>query len=149
MLMALRVQKHSRFTTKDDDGHPNGFLIPIFNIHDDFVSPENKPQQVYLTVCEAGKVKGPHLHLKRCGFFTCVRGNIRVVARTPSGYEEYFSGEDYEFATVEVPAGIPSAIQNIGGEPAYVINTPSPAWHVDDQDEHKVVFDKSALAWPK
>jgi dTDP-4-dehydrorhamnose 3,5-epimerase-like enzyme len=147
--MPLRIQKHLRHVTKDSTSKPNGFLVPIFNIHDGFISPGNIPQQVYLTVCEVGKIKGPHLHMKRCGFFTCIRGNIRVVARTASGYEESFSGEDHEFATIEVPAGIPSAVQNIGNEPAYIINTPSPAWHIDDQDEHNVEFDQAAFVWPR
>lgn len=147
--MSIRVLPHPKFTTKSANGSANGFLIPIYNIHDGFISPAQQPQQVYLTVCDVGKIKGPHLHLKRWGFFTCIRGNIRVVARTASGYEELFSGEDHGFATIEVPAGIPSALQNIGDSPAYIINTPSPAWRSDDQDEHEVVFDDAALVWPK
>jgi len=146
--MTLRTHKHPKIVTRDKSGNRNGFLVPIYNIHDNFISAENSPKQVYITVCDIGQVKGPHLHLKRWGFFTCIRGNIRVIARTDNGYEEYFSGEDYEFATVEIPAGIPAAIQNIASEPSYVINTPSPAWHVDIQDEHPVEFDEDIFKWP-
>lgn len=147
--MPLRVHPHPTFTTRNTAGDPNGWLVPIYNLHDGFVAPENQPHQVYLTVCDVGEIKGPHLHLKRWGFFTCIRGNIRVVARTDQGYEHHFSGQDYQFATIEVPAGVPSALQNIGDEPAYIINTPSPAWRADDRDEHEVTFDDAALKWPE
>ncbi len=143
--MSLRSQNHPKILTKNCNGSINGFLIPIYNKHDDFIADENCPKQVYLTVCEVGAIKGPHLHKKRWGFFTCIRGNIRVIIRTNNGYEEYYSGEDYEFATIEVPAGTPAAIQNIADAPAYVLNTPSPAWHIDDQDEHTVTFDDSVF----
>ncbi len=139
--MPLRVQKHASYVTKNRFGKPNGFLVPIFNVYDGFIPEENYPQQVYLTVCDVGEVKGPHLHNKRRGFFTCVRGDIKIVVKTDGGYEELFSGEHHDFATIEVPPGTPSALQNIGDEPAYILNTPSPAWQPDDQDEHEVTFE--------
>ena len=147
--MPLRTQKHAKIVTRDQCGNENGFLIPVYNIHDGFIAAENIPKQVYITVCDVGQVKGPHLHMKRWGFFTCIRGNIRVIAKTEDGYKEYFSGEDYEFATIEIPAGTSAAIQNIANEPSYVVNMPSPAWHIDDQDEHPVEFDESVFTWPK
>jgi dTDP-4-dehydrorhamnose 3,5-epimerase len=147
--MPLRAQKHPKIITRDSSGNTTGFLVPIFNMHDSFVTAENSPKQVYLTVCDVGQIKGPHLHMKRWGFFTCIRGNIRIIVKSKDGYEEYFSGEDYEFTTVEVPAGTPAALQNIADEPSYSLNTPSPAWHIDDQDEHPVSFDNDVLIWPK
>ena len=141
--MSLRTQKHPKHITKNRFNKPNGFLVPIFNVFDGFISSENFPKQVYITVCDVGEIKGPHLHKKRWGFFTCIKGNAKIIAKTETGYEEYFTGEDYEFSTIEVPAGIPSAIQNIGDIPAYILNMPSPSWHVDDKDEHDVKFDES------
>lgn len=73
---------------------------------------------------------------------------MRVVLKTIYGYEEHFWGEGYEFRTVQVPAGIPAALQNIGFEDAYVLNMPAPAWRVDDQDEHPVNFDDYVFRWP-
>jgi dTDP-4-dehydrorhamnose 3,5-epimerase len=143
--MSLRVQKHQKILSKNLNGNNNGFLIPIYNQHDGFVEKNNSPKQVYVTVCDVGEIKGPHLHKKRWGFFTCIQGNIRVIVKTEKGYEEYYSGEDYEFTTIEVPPGTPAAIQNIADKPSYVVNTPSPAWHVDDQDEHPVFFDSAVF----
>ena len=136
--MALKIQKHPKIVTKDKNKQENGFLIPIFNIHDKFIDPDHIPKQIYLTVVSPGTVKGPHLHMKRWGCFTCIRGNVKVVVRKDGKYEEYYSGEKYEFASIEIPAGTSAAIQNIGDIDAYVLNMPCPAWHVDDQDDHPV-----------
>jgi dTDP-4-dehydrorhamnose 3,5-epimerase-like enzyme len=134
----LRVLAHPRITTRGPEGSVNGFLVPLYNLYEGFLSPEQRPEQVYLTVCRAGAHKGPHLHLKRWGYFTCIRGNVRIVARLADGYDAAYTGEDHAFQTVEVPAGVPAVIENVGGEDAYVINTPSPAWRPDDQDDHPV-----------
>ncbi len=144
--MSLLIQRHAKIQTRNRWGQPNGWLLPIFNINDGVISPEQIPQQVYLTVVTPGGVKGPHLHRKRWGLFTCIKGNVKIVVRTQNGYEEYLSGEDYEFATIQVPADVPALIQNIGGQEAYVLNLPSPAWRPDDQDEHPISFDDYELA---
>jgi mannose-6-phosphate isomerase-like protein (cupin superfamily) len=136
--MKLRTIPHNRYSTKGSDGQANGFLVPIYNVHEGFVPGERSPKQVYLTVCSAGTRKGPHLHMKRWGYFTCVRGNARVVAKIGDEYTVAYTGEDHGFATIEVPAGVPNLLENVGDVDAYIINTPSPAWHVDDQDDHAV-----------
>ena len=146
--MPLLVQHHPKIITKNKEAKSNGWLVPIFNVHDDLIDEAQHPRQVYLTVIAPREIKGPHLHLKRWGLFTCIRGNAKIVVRTEKGYEEYLTGEDYEFATIQVPAGVPAALQNIDDEEAYMLNMPSPAWHVDDQDEHPVSFDDYTFTWP-
>lgn len=139
--MSLLVQRHPKIPTKNSNDQPNGWLVPIFNVNDNVISSRQHPQQVYLTVVAPGQIKGPHLHLKRWGLFTCIKGNGRIIVRTDNGYEEFHSGEDHEYATIQVPAGVPAAIQNIGDTDAYFLNMPAPAWAADDQDEHPVSFD--------
>jgi len=138
---AILVHKHPKILTNNTSGKPNGFLVPIFNVYDGIIKEDQYPKQAYLTTVAPNEVKGPHLHMKRWQLYTCIRGNIKIVTRVENEYEEYYSGEDYAFATVQVPAGIPSALINVGDGDAYIINLPSPAWHVDDQDEHPVSFD--------
>ena len=145
--MPLLVQHHPKIITKNKEGRSNGWLVPIFNVHDGLIDDAQHPRQVYLTVIAPREIKGPHLHLKRWGLFTCIRGNAKIVVRTEKGYEEYLTGEDCEFATIQVPAGVPAALQNIGDKEAYMLNMPSPAWHVDDQDEHPVTFDNYTFTW--
>ena len=146
--MTIPVYRHPKIVTKNTEGRPNGWLVPIFNVHDGVIDASQYPKQVYLTVIAPGEIKGPHLHLKRWGLFTCIRGNAKIVVRTEKGYEEYLTGEDNGFATIQVPAGVPAALQNIGDEDAYMLNMPSPAWHKDDLDEHSVSFDDYVFKWP-
>jgi mannose-6-phosphate isomerase-like protein (cupin superfamily) len=102
---------------------------------------------VYVTVVSPGTVKGPYLHLKRWGVFTCIKGNVKIVIKTEDGYVELYSGEGHDFCSVQIPAGTPAAIQSLGDQDAYVLNLPSPAWHVDDQDDHPVSFDDYTFTW--
>ena len=137
--MKLRVMPHKRISTKGSDGRVNGFLIPIYNLHDRFILEAQQPEQVYLTVCTPGSRKGPHLHFKRWGYFTCIRGNARVIAKLGDEYTMEYTGEAHAFQTIEVPAGVPAMLENVGDIDAHIINTPCPAWHVDDQDEQPVI----------
>jgi len=146
--MTIKKVTHPEIITKDKDGNENGFLVPIFNVHDGWLDSKQHPQQVYLTIASPGTVKGPHLHLKRWGLFICIKGNAKIVIRTEFGYEEHLTGQDHDYATIQVPAGIPAALQNIGDIDAYILNMPAPAWQADDQDEHPVSFDDYEFVWP-
>lgn len=138
--MKLRTQTHKKILTRDASGVPNGFLVPIYNAHEGFFALGREPQQVYLTAVAPHSVKGPHLHYIRTGFFTCVKGNVRIVVKTDHGYETHYSGEDHEYRSVEIPTGVPAAIQNLGDENALVLNMPHPAWTADMNDEHTADF---------
>jgi len=138
--MDIQTKVNKKFVTKDHANQPNGFLVPIYNIHDGFFPPGKEPQQVYLTVIAPWKIKGPHLHFIRTGCFTCIKGNARFVLKTPSGYQEFYSGEDHEYRSVMVPTGVPAALQNLGDKDAYVLNMPNPAWMPTMNDEHTAHF---------
>lgn len=138
--MSLKSKTNPRFVTKDHANQPNGFLVPIYNIHDGFFAPGKEPQQVYLTVIGPHQIKGPHLHYIRTGCFTCIKGNARFVLKTEAGYEVVCSGEAHEYRSVIIPAGVPAALQNLGDEDAYVLNMPNPAWTPTMNDEHTADF---------
>jgi dTDP-4-dehydrorhamnose 3,5-epimerase len=138
--MSIRTITHKRYVTKDEEGHPNGFLVPVYNIHEKFFSAGKEPQQVYMTSVLPGKIKGPHLHFIRTGFFTCIKGNVRIVLKTENGYEVFYSGEDHEYLSIEVPTGIPAAVQCLGDEEALMLNMPNPAWTPEMNDEHTADF---------
>lgn len=48
--MNIQSKVNDKFITEDHEGKPNGFLVPIYNIHDGFFEPGKEPQYVYLTV---------------------------------------------------------------------------------------------------
>ena len=138
--MDIKYKGNRKIITKNSKGIENGFLVPIYNINEGFFEKGNEPKQVYLTVVESKEVKGPHLHFKRNGCFTCIKGNARFILKIDNSYKEYLSGEDYQFSSVIVPKGIPAALQNIGNDRAYIINMPSPAWTPEMNDEHSADF---------
>jgi dTDP-4-dehydrorhamnose 3,5-epimerase-like enzyme len=132
----MQTKINNKFVTKDSDGNPNGYLVPIFNVHEKFHVADKVPQQVYLTVVKPHGIKGPHLHYIRTGFFTCIKGNVRIVVKDVDGkYNCLYSGEDHDYLSVIVPTGIPAAIQNIGNEDAFILNMPNPAWTPEMNDE--------------
>ena len=138
--MTLQTKVNPKFITKDLTGAPNGYLVPIYNIHDGFFASGQEPQQMYLTVIAPHQIKGPHLHYIRTGCFTCIKGNTRFVLKTAAGYEVVHSGEAHEYRTVIVPTGVPAALQNTGAEEAFVLNMPNPAWTPEMNDEHSADF---------
>ncbi len=89
--------------------------------------------------------KGPHLHHIRSGFFTCIRGNVKIVLKTPTGYQELYSGESHDYLSVEVPTGIPALLINLSDVEAFVLNMPAPAWTSDMNDEHTEDFSDYAV----
>lgn len=135
MEKTIKTHSHPKFVTKDYSGKENGFLVPILNIHDKILEGEEFPQQVYLSTVLPGSQKGPHLHNIRSGYFTCIRGNVKIVLKIDGQYLEYFSGEDYEYLSVQVPRGVPALVICLGEVEAYLLNMPSPAWTPDMNDE--------------
>lgn len=138
--MEIKVKANSKHVTRDAGGNPNGFLVPIYNVHEHFFEKGKEPEQVYLTVVAPRCIKGPHLHFVRTGCFTCIKGNVRIVLKTPEGYRTIYSGESHEYRSVIVPTGIPAALQNLADEEAYVLNMPNPAWTPTMNDEHTADF---------
>lgn len=138
--MEIKTKANNKFITKDADDQANGFLVPIYNIHDGFFEAGKEPQQVYMTVIAPNTIKGPHLHFIRTGCFTCIKGNARFILKTPEGYQVFQSGDDHQYRSVIVPTGVPAALQNLGTEDAYVLNMPNPAWTPTMNDEHTADF---------
>ena len=134
--ISLKLKKNKKYVTYDSNKQPNGYLVPIYNINEEFFDKGKEPEQFYLTVIEPGKIKGPHLHYIRTGCFTCIKGNACFVVKKDNKYEVIYSGEDYEYTTVIIPAGTSAALQCIGDEQAFVVNMPNPAWTPDMDDEY-------------
>jgi dTDP-4-dehydrorhamnose 3,5-epimerase len=138
--MIIKTASHKKYETRTEQGDVNGYLVPLYNIHDKFFEEGKEPQQVYLTTIQPGKIKGPHLHFIRTGCFTCIKGNVRVVLKIEGQYKVFFSGEDHEYRSIIVPTGIPAAVQCLGNEEALMLNMPQPAWTPDMKDEHTADF---------
>ncbi len=148
-IAEIRTNLCRKIPTRDATGEANGFLVPVYNRHEPFFADGFAPQQVYLTVVAPGKIKGPHLHHIRRGFFTCIKGSVRLVLRLPdASYRCVLSGDGHGYVSVDVPPGTPLAIQNLGPDEAFVLNMPAPAWTPDMNDEHTADFSDFDFASP-
>jgi dTDP-4-dehydrorhamnose 3,5-epimerase len=146
--MDIKTLAHKKFITNGYDKEPNGYLVPLYNVHDGFFEKGKEPQQVYLTTVLPGKIKGPHLHFIRTGAFTCIKGNVRVVLKLDTGYKTVYSGEEHDYLTIIIPTGVPAALQCLGDTEAMVLNMPSPAWTPTMNDEHTASFDDYDFTQP-
>lgn len=138
--MTINYKKNTKFFTQSTQGVVNGYLIPVYNVHENFYPNGAEPKQVYVTAIAPGHIKGPHLHFIRTGCFTCIKGNVGIVLKVESEFQIYKSGEDYDYASILIPVGVPAAIKNLGDCEAIVLNMPFPAWTPDMNDEHTADF---------
>lgn len=132
----IKTKNNVKIVTKNKDSKVNGSLLTIFNINEGFVKP---PPQIYITTVLPNETKGPHLHQKRAGFFTCIKGDVKIVLKIDGKYEEYCSGESHNHLSVIVPADVECAIVNIGTVEAYVLNAPSRPY--DPKDNYTPIWD--------
>ena len=80
------------------------------------------------------------MHYIRTGFSPALREMQNLFLKTDNGFEEFYSGENYDYLSIEVPTGTPAALQNIGSGDAFVLNMPNPAWTPDMDDEYTADF---------
>jgi dTDP-4-dehydrorhamnose 3,5-epimerase-like enzyme len=133
----IKLEKH---LTKDiHDQHVNGSLTVIWRDWDKII--EDTPKMIYVTTIEPGEIKGPHLHLKRNSYFTCIRGKVVFIAKDKSdNYLEIESSED-DPVLVQIPHGYPSAHINIIGEQSTILTISDLAWKPNDNEMTNVTFD--------
>ena len=126
--------------TKDiNDNHVNGSLTVIWRDWDNII--DDAPKMIYVTSVEPGEIKGPHLHLRRNSYFTCIRGKVVFIAKDRSGnYVEIESSED-DPVLVQIPKNFPSAHINISDQKSTVLTIANLAWKPDDNEMENVTFD--------
>ncbi|MGD0976849.1 MAG: cupin domain-containing protein [Minisyncoccia bacterium] len=105
---------------------PNGWLLEVVSDTDHFT--KHLRGQVYLTVVNPGEFKGYHLHAGADYFVTCLRGKVKEIIYKSMNEKQEVKMGDGDFKTVFLPKGYPHAIENISGEPAYVLIYRYPAW---------------------
>lgn len=146
MANDYRIKRNECIQTRNRYNQINGYLVPIIDIKDGFLPAEQFPRQIYLTVVNPGEIKGPHYHKERYAMYTCIKGNIKVILKIGDGYETLYSGEDHDYATLWVPAGVPTAVINLEKDvPSYIINAPNPSFLETPADDHEVEFDALML----
>lgn len=133
----IELEKH---VTKDiHDGHLNGDLTVIWRDWDKIL--KNSPKMIYLTSVNPGEVKGPHLHLKRTSYFTCVEGKVIVIIHDSDGLYHEIECDSEKPRLICVPNNIASAHINIDQNVSKVLVLADVAWKPDDNEMINVLFD--------
>jgi dTDP-4-dehydrorhamnose 3,5-epimerase len=109
--------------------------------------------QVYLTTVYPGVVKAWHYHKKQTDHMACVKGMVKLVlydsrksSRTFKQIHEVFAG-DRRPLLVKIPPLVYHGFKAIGGETAYVINTPTETYNYENPDEFRLPPDTKQIPY--
>ena len=126
--------------TKDiQDQHVNGSLSVIWRDWDGII--ENHPKMVYVSSVNPSEIKGPHIHLRRNSYFTCIHGKVIFILREPSGnYIEIESSEEKPVMVI-VPKNIASAHINVSDKISRVLALADISWKPNDNEMISLQFE--------
>ncbi|MBI2607514.1 MAG: WxcM-like domain-containing protein [Candidatus Doudnabacteria bacterium] len=129
-----KVYKESakKVETKDHNTNPNGWLLELFK------SQDGSKTEVYLSAALPGAFKGYHLHRVRAARYVCLKGRMKIITYEREG-EQWIRSEKILDASVPerlfIPKDVATGLENIGGEEAWLINYPDPAYDPSLKEE--------------
>ncbi|HLL60983.1 MAG TPA: WxcM-like domain-containing protein [Candidatus Nitrosocosmicus sp.] len=123
-----RTETAKKVTTYDLQKNPNGFLIELFK------SKDGSKTDVYLSCATPGAFKGYHLHRVRAARYVCLKGKMKVILYVNGKREEHILSVD-NLTRLFIPPNIPTGLENIGDEDAWLVNYPDPAYDPNLKDE--------------
>lgn len=124
MIDKIITAKAKKVKTYDLEGRENGFLMELFK--------DGDKTAAYLSAASPGAFKGYHLHRVRAARYVCLKGTMKIILYVKGVREEHVLevGD-----TLTIPKDIPTGLQNIGTEEAWLINYPDPAYDPSLKDE--------------
>lgn len=126
--------------TKDtSDNHVNGTLTVLWRDWDKHI--EKDPKMVYVSSVNPGQIKGPHLHLKRSSYFTCIHGKVLFVIRDQHGNYHEIESNETKPTMVRVPKNFASAHINLSNDISRIITLADVSWKPNDNEMVNVTFD--------
>ena len=135
--------------TKDIvDKHVNGSLTVIWRNYDDLI--KNPPKMVYVSSVNPGETKGPHLHIKRSSYFTCIHGRVVFILKNLDGKYIEIESSTENGMMVFVPKNVASAHINLSNETSQILALADIAWRENDDEMKDVTFeDYNWKKWKK
>ena len=123
----IKLEEAKKVATYDvESKDKNGFLIELMK--------DGKKTTAYLTAAKPGAFKGYHEHRVRASRYICIKGKMKVILYVDGKREEYILSDDQP-KRLNIPAGIPTGLENIGNKEAWLVNFPLPAYDPDLKDE--------------
>jgi len=109
--------------------------------------------QVYFTTAFPGVVKGWHYHRIQWDFFTCLRGEVKLVlydarkdSPTHRAVNEFFLGIRNPQLVV-IPPLVYHGFKCIGGEECLMINVPTEPYNPASPDEYRVPWNDPSIPY--
>lgn len=133
MTTQVVVENAKKVTTFDLQGNENGFLMELFK--------DGEKTVAYLSAALPGAFKGYHLHRIRAARYVCIKGTMKVTLYINDSFEEYILNVGDR---IYIPKNIPTGLQNIGHEVAWLINYPDPPYDPNIKNE-QVDYTEAAL----
>jgi dTDP-4-dehydrorhamnose 3,5-epimerase len=132
----FKLEKH--LTCSIDDDHVNGSLTVIWRDWDQIL--QNTPKMVYVSSVEPGGIKGPHIHIKRNSYFTCIHGKVVFILQTNEGEFLEIESSAENPVMVYVPKNMASAHINLSDSSSTVLALADLAWRPNDQEMKNTTF---------
>ena len=126
MIDRVAEEPAKKVTTYDADGNENGWLIELWK--------DGRKTTGYLTAAAVGAFKGYHLHRVRAARYVCLKGRMKIILYVNGVREEHLL-DAAEPKRLYIPANVPTGLENIGDEEAWLVNYPDPAYDPELKDE--------------
>jgi len=107
----------------------NGFLIELLK--------DGEKTVAYLTAASPGAFKGYHEHTIRASRYVCIKGKMKIILYVGGANgkrEEHILSADVP-QRLFIPPHIPTGLENVGDEEAWLINFPDPFYDPSLKDE--------------
>ena len=115
----VSIEEAKKVATFDLNKQENGFLVELFK--------DGLKTTAYLTCATPGAFKGYHLHRVRGARYICVKGTMKIILYVDGIRQEHILRSNPPMR-LTIPPMVPTGLENIGKEDAWLINYPDPAY---------------------
>ncbi len=133
MINNVNEETAKKVPTYDLAGKENGFLMELFK--------DDEKTIAYLSTTAPGGFKGYHWHRVRAARYVCLKGTMKIILYINNKFEEHVLTQGRR---LYIPKQVPTGLQNVGDEEAWLINYPDPPYDPDLKDE-QVDYTKEEL----
>ena len=119
MIDTVKEEKAKKVITYDLNKDENGFLTELFI--------DGNKTTAYLSAAKPGAFKGYHLHRVRAARYVCLKGKMKIILYVNGKREEHILSSD-NLTRLYIPPNVPTGLENIGDEEAWLINYPDPPY---------------------
>jgi dTDP-4-dehydrorhamnose 3,5-epimerase-like enzyme len=133
MIDEIKLEPAKKVLTHHLDGKENGWLMELFKDKE-----TGSKTDVYLSAALPGAFKGYHQHRIRAARYVCLKGKMKIITYEMKDGKWVRSERILDSGKSErlfIPNNVPTGLENIGEEEAWLVNYPDPAYNPNLKDE--------------